>query len=189
MGKSRAPRRHAWHAKKSGRVVPIITSAANSDSGAIAATRVRTARSSVVPTTRVPGKKALSKSLRQRRPKRAGPVLEPPPPRRASLPPHVKPVPGNDPRFQDMVQVPAFTGTAHHARKSGAGLTGLGFFQSVADPDAGQTRTSRDFNPVRKKRPLRTAHDILFFQPAAGGWAAPQLNANPILQLPCIDPD
>ena len=88
-----------------------------------------------------------------------------------------------------MVQVPVFTGTAHHARKSGAGLTGLGFFQSVADPDAGQTRRPRGFNPVRKKGPRRTAHDILFFQPAAGGWAAPQLNAEPILQLPCIDPD
>lgn len=101
----------------------------------------------------------------------------------------MKPVPGNDPRFRDMVQVPVFSGTAHHARNHGAGFNGRSFFQRVADPDAGRTRAPRVYNPVRNAKPRRTAHDILFFQPAAGGWAAPQLNDNPILTMPCIDHD
>ena len=98
----------------------------------------------------------------------------------------MKPVPGTDPRFRDMVQVPVFSGTAHRARTHGAGLTGLGFFQSVATPDDGILAAPREYNPVRKPR-HRGRHDILFFRPASGGWAAPQLNGEPILAMPCID--
>ena len=111
---------------------------------------------------------------------------DPPVPRLPSLPPGVRPVPGNDPRFRDMVQIQVFRGTAHSARRSGTGRCGSTFFQRVADPNADYVPPKRPEGPVKTRAPRRDPYGILFFKNAEGGWGAPQLNPAPLLKLPCI---
>ena len=173
--------------KTRGFVVPIITSKENTEFAGTAVTRRRRTPSFAPPTIRKPGR-AHRLRTKPRKP-RAGPILDTPVRRLPNLPPGVRPVPGGDPRFRDMVQIQVFDGTSHNARRSGTGHCGSTFFQAVADPDAERLKKPAIRGAIKTAAPPRDPYGILYFKNAEGGWGAPQLNPNPILKLPCIAVD